>query len=149
MLFNTSEIVQDGHNQGQKMLEMWVWIWVLPFWKAVLEGLEGCLKIFLPESPQFSLLGDRSLVPPGLTKAEFGLAVSGFIVAARLILCNWKNPRSPEHTDWLKLMTEIAAFQKMIARINDVQWKNSQIWQKFMDYIKGTSFYRVQDTSGW
>lgn len=81
-------------------------------------------------------------------KAESGLAVSGFIVVARLILCNWKSPQSPEYTDWLKLMTEIPVFQKMIARVNNVQRKNSQIWQKFMDYIKGTSSYWVQDTSG-
>lgn len=34
---------------------------------------------------------------------EFGLTVTGFIVAARLILRNRRSPHMPEFTEWLKL----------------------------------------------
>jgi len=63
-------------------------------------------------------------VPPGLTKAELRLTLTGFIVAARLILRNWKSPHKPEFTEWLKLMTETAAFEIMIARVNNVPSKS-------------------------
>lgn len=47
-------------------------------------------------------LGDKSHISPELTKAEFGLALTGFIAAARLILRNWKSPHRPEGTYWLE-----------------------------------------------
>lgn len=105
---------------------------VLPFWKVVLKSLEGWLKRPLPESPQLCLLGDKCVMPPGLSKAESGLTVAGFIVAARLILRNWKSPHRPEFTEWLKLMTETAAFESMISRVNNVPSKTSQTWKMFL-----------------
>lgn len=68
---------------------------------------------------------------------DLGLSIIGFIVAVRIILRNWKSPHRPEFTEWLKLMTETAAFENMIARVNNVQTKTSQIWQRFLAYIKG------------
>lgn len=56
----------------------------------------------LPESPQMCLLGYKSLIPPGLIKAEFGLAATGYTAAATLILCDWKSPRRPKGTEWLE-----------------------------------------------
>ena len=80
-------------------------------------------------------------MPTGLTKAELRLTVTGFIVAARLyaILLNWKSPHKPELVEWFELMTETAAFEKMIARVNDVPSKTSQVWEVFVDYIRGVT----------
>ncbi len=105
----------------------------------MLKNLEGGLKRPLPESPRLCLLTDKALMPPGLTKAELRLTVTTFIVAARLILCNWKNPHKPELVEWFKLMTETAAFEKMIARVNNVPSKTSQVWEVFVDYIRGVT----------
>ena len=63
-------------------------------------------------------------MPPGIGKSEAGLMLTGFIVAARIILRNWKSPNRPDITDWLKLMTEIAAFELLIERVQNVQSKN-------------------------
>lgn len=63
-------------------------------------------------------------MPPGITKTE--LIKIRFIVVARLILRNWKSPHRPEFTEWLKLMTENAAFQNIISRVNNVPSKTSQ-----------------------
>ena len=109
---------------------------VLPFWKVVLKNLEGWLKQPLPESPQLCLLMDKALMPPGLTRAEVRVTVTGLIVAARLILRKWKSPHKPELVEWLKLMTETAAFERMVARVNNVPSKISQIWEVFMNYIR-------------
>lgn len=106
---------------------------VLPFWKVVLKNLEGWLKQPLPESQQLCLLADKALMPPGLTKAELRLSVTGFIVAARLILHKWKSPHKPEFVEWFKLMTETAAFEKMIARVNNILSKTSQVWEVFVE----------------
>lgn len=109
---------------------------VLPFWKVVLKNLEGWLKRPLPESPQLCLLADKALMPPGLTKAELRLIVTGFIFAAWLILRNWKSLHKPEFVEWFKLMTETAPFEEMIARVNNILSKTSQVWEVFVDYIK-------------
>ncbi len=106
---------------------------VLPFRKVVLKNLEGWLKRPLPESPQLCLLTDKALMPTGLNKVELRLTVTSFIVAARLIPRNWKSPHKPELVEWFKLTTETAAFEKMIARVNNVPSKTSQVCEVFVD----------------
>lgn len=82
---------------------------------------------------------DKALMPPGLTKAKVRVTVTSFVVAARLILRKWKSPHKPELVEWLKLMTETAAFEKMIARVNNVPSTMSQIWEVFVNYIRGVT----------
>lgn len=124
---------------GTFLHAIWDCPMVLPFWKVVLKNLEGWLKQPLPESPQLCLLMDKALMPPGLTKAEVRVTETGFIVAARLILRKWKSPHKPELVEWLKLMTETAAFEKMIARVNNVPSEMSQIWEVSVNYIGGVT----------
>lgn len=121
---------------GTFLHAIWDCSMALPFWKVVLKNFKGWLKRPLPESPQLCLLPNKALMPPGLTKAELWLTVTGFIVAARLILCNWKSPLKPEFVEWFKLMTETAAFEKMIARVNNILSNTSQVWDVFVDYMK-------------
>lgn len=90
----------------------------------------------LPVSPQLCLLGDRSTVPPGISKAEFGLALTGFITAARIILRHWKSQVRPEFTDWVKLMTDNASYELMIARLNNNKGKFFQVWGHFLSHVR-------------
>ena len=62
------------------------------------------LDVAFPESPQ--QLEARSLLPPGVSKAESALALDGFISAVRIILRHWKSRVRPGFADWLKLMTD-------------------------------------------
>lgn len=124
---------------GTFLHTIWDFPMVLPFWKVVLKNIEGWLKRALPAPPQLCLLMDKALMPPGLTKAELRLTVTGFIVAAQLILRNWKSPCKPNLVEWFKLMSETAAFEKMIARVNNVICKTSQVWDVFLDYIRGVT----------
>ena len=124
---------------GTFLHAIWDCPMVLPFWKVVLKNLEGWLKRPLPESPRLCLLMDKALMPPGLAKADLWLTVTGFIVAARFILCNWKSQHKLELVEWFKLMTETAAFERMIARVNNVPSKTSQVWEVFVDYMGGVT----------
>lgn len=93
---------------GTFLHSLWECSLVYPFWKEVIAKLGVWLENSLPESPQLCLLGDRSELPPGISKAEFGLALTGFITAARIILRHCKSQTKPEFTEWVKLMTDNA-----------------------------------------
>lgn len=110
---------------------LWDCTLIIPFWRAVLHKFEGWLSQPLPESPQLCLLGDKSCMPKGLSKAEVGLMITGFIVAARIILRKWKSPHRPEIKEWLHLMSETAAFEIMIGRVQNIPNKTSQVWMYF------------------
>lgn len=71
----------------------------------------------LPESPQLCLLGDRFVLPPCISKQKFGLALAGFIGASR------NSQVKPIFDEWLKLMTDIASFESLIARTTNYQGK--------------------------
>lgn len=65
--------------------------------------MEGSVKLGewveqLPSSPHLCLLGDKTYLPPGVTKVQFGLLVTEFITAARVVLKNWENTKIPEIT---------------------------------------------------
>lgn len=110
---------------------------VLPFWKKVFFKTIGeWLDVPLPESPQLCLLGDQSLLPPGVSKAESALALAGFISAVRIILRHWKSQVRPGFGDWLKLMTNTASFEDLIARLNDGRGKFYQVWSHFLNFIQ-------------
>lgn len=123
-------------EEGTFLHAIWDCPRVLPFWKMILKKFEEWLKLPLLESPQLCLLGDKSLIPSSLTKAELGLILTGCMVAARIILRNWKSPCKPEFAEWLKIMTETTAFENMIARVNNVPSKISQMWQAFLACIR-------------
>ena len=59
---------------------------VFPFRKQIIKTIGEWLTTTLPESPQLCLLGDRSLLPPEVSKAESALALAGFITAVRIVL---------------------------------------------------------------
>lgn len=59
------------------------------------------------------------MLPPGISKVEVGLALRGFITVARIILRHWKSQTQPEFIEWVKLMTDNASFELMIAWLND------------------------------
>lgn len=109
---------------------------VLPFWKQVLHVIGEWLDAPLPESPQLCLLGDRTILPPNVTKVEFALASAGFIIAVRIILRHWKSQVRPCFTEWLKLMTDTASFEGLIARLNDGKGKYYKVWSHFLHFIQ-------------
>ena len=80
-------------------------------------------------------------MPTGLAKAVIGLMITGFmVVAARIILLKWKSPHRPEISEWLKLMTEIVAFELMIGRVQTNSNKTSQVWLYFVSSIVTNSY---------
>ena len=128
---------QEKHMKatGSYLHLLWDSPLVFPFWKQIIKTIGEWLTTALPESPQLCLLGDRSLLPPEVSKAESALALAGFITAVRIVLRHWKSQIRPSFTDWLKLMTDTASFEDLIARLNDGRGKFYQVWSHFLHFI--------------
>lgn len=70
------------------------------FWILLL--LKRWLETPLPESPQLCLLGDSSLLPLKVSKAESAPTFAGFIVVVRIIHRLWISQVRPGFADWSK-----------------------------------------------
>ncbi len=79
------------------------------------ENIWRVVGISLPVKPQLCLLGDKSVLP-NIAKNEFTLIKIGCITAARMILRNWKCPKTPDLKDWIDGMIEIASYECMLGR---------------------------------
>ena len=98
--------------------------------------MTGLLATPLPESPQLCLLGNRSLLPPEISKAESTLTLAGFITAVRIILRHRKSQVRPSFAEWLKLMTDTASFEDIIARLNGGRGTFYQVCSHFLHFIQ-------------
>src|SRR4029434_6679757 len=72
---------------------------VFPFWKQIIKTIGEWLTTALPESPQLCLLVNRSLLPPGVSKAESSLTLAGFITAVGTVLRHRNSQIRPSFTD--------------------------------------------------
>lgn len=59
---------------------------VFPLWQQAIKTVGEWLTTPLTDSPQLSLIGDRPLLPLGVSKAEPALALAGLIKAVRTII---------------------------------------------------------------
>lgn len=119
------------NKHRQDIHALWDCPLLIPFWRAVLKKFEDWIGQSLPKSAQFCLLVDKSFLPKGPPKAEGRLMMTGFVVAARIILCKWKSPHRPEFQEWLQLISETAAFEVMISRVQKEPSKACQAWVDF------------------
>lgn len=106
----------------------------------------------MPQAPIFiffgivlwsSLFGNKSLkrlqrspLPAGVSEAESALPLAGCITAVRIILRHWKSQVRSSFTDWLRLMTDTASFEELIARLNDGRGKFYNVWSHFLRFIQ-------------
>jgi hypothetical protein len=140
-------LLKMGLLQNNDMLEMQGWSrylsacyyfpWCSLFWKGVLKKLEEWVGQPIPESPQLCWLGDISILPPGISKEEFGLDSVGFLTAAWLIPRNWKSADGPESTDWLKLMVETSPYESMIAKLQKRKGSFFELWETLFELYEG------------
>lgn len=107
---------------------------VQPFWHKTLRILEEWLGFNLPVEPQLCLLGDKSVVPY-IAKNAFTLVKTGCITAARMILRNWKCPKSPDLKEWIDGMIEIASYECMLGRLQGEK-EVRKTWDDFWQHIK-------------
>lgn len=134
-LTNSDECWKCKNSVGTFLHLMWDCPLVSPFWTQVLGTMEELLEQPLPSSPRLCLLGDRTLTPE-LTKVQFGLALAGFLTAAKVILRKWKSTSAPCYKDWMELMTNTASYELMLAKVRDKMSKFSAMWDSFLNYVK-------------
>ena len=115
---------------------MWDCPLVSPFWARVIGTMEEWLEQPLPSSPRLFLLGDKTVLTAGLSKAQLGLALAGSLNAAKVILRKWKITSAPCYKDWIELMTSTASYELMLAKVGDSVSKFSAMWDSFLTYIK-------------
>ncbi len=72
---------------------------------------------------------------PNIAKNEFTLIKIGCITAARMILRNWKCPKTPDLKDWIDGMIEIASYECMLGRLQS-EGKMKKTWDHFWQHIK-------------
>ncbi len=114
---------------------MWECPSVLPFWKEVLKKLGEIVHESMPESPELYLLGNKEFAPQGVTTAQSELIPAGSLIAARLVLRNWKNSSKPRISEWIKLLTETASFERLIAKVNNMEGKFQQVWEPYLLHL--------------
>ncbi len=72
---------------------------------------------------------------PNIAKKDFTLIKIGCITAARMILRNWKCPKTPDLKDWIDGMIEITSYECMLGRLqNEGNMKKHGIF--FRHHIK-------------
>ncbi len=81
----------------------------------------------LPPEPRPCLFGDRTVVP-NVTAKTFTVVKVGIITAARILLCNWKLPRTPDLEEWNEEMMKITSY------VGKSEWKRKtgrETWDGF------------------
>ena len=71
---------------------------------------------------------------PGLNKKAFVIVKVGLVTAARILLRNWKTPRTPVFKEWNEEMIKITSYEYMLGRVNGMG-KMKEIWDSFLTYM--------------
>ncbi len=121
-------------EEGTYLHMIWECSLVQPFWRKILRIFEEWLGFNLPVKPQLCLLGDKSVVP-NIAKNDFTLIKIGCIRAARMILRNWKCPKTPDLKDWIDGMIEISSYECMLGRLQS-EGNMKKTWDLFWHHIK-------------
>ncbi len=121
-------------EEGTYLHMIWECSLVQPFWRKILRIFEEWLGFNLPVKPQLCLLGDKSVVP-NIAKNDFTLIKIGCITAARMILRNWKCPKTPDLKDWIDGMIEISSYECMLGRLQS-EGNMKKTWDLFWHHIK-------------
>ncbi len=121
------------NDLGTYMRMIWDCCIVYPFWCEILEFLEKWVGSALPPEPRLCLLGDRTVVPNVTTKT-FTVVKVGIITAARILLCNWKLPRTSDLKEWNEEMMKITSFEYMLGRVSG-EGKMKETWDSYWTYV--------------
>uniref|UniRef100_A0A3B4BG71 Myosin-9 n=1 Tax=Periophthalmus magnuspinnatus TaxID=409849 RepID=A0A3B4BG71_9GOBI len=57
----------------------------------------------------------------------------------RVLLWVWKSPHRPQVEDWFRLMTETAAFERLISKVHNALDKTNRIWIHFLSFVGSNS----------
>lgn len=125
-----------GNHEGTFIHVIWSCPVIQPFWRQIIRTIEKWLGTTVPESARLCLLGDRSCLP-NVSKGAFALALTGFILAAKVILRHWKNPNGPAYEEWVKSMTDLASYELLVAKLQNRKEEHLKTWDVFLTYLKG------------
>lgn len=81
--------------------------------------MENWMEQPLTSSPRLFLLGVKTVLTAGLSKAQLGLVLAGSLNAAKVILRKWIITSAPCYKDWIELMTSTASYEIMLAKVGD------------------------------
>lgn len=123
-----------NEEEGTYLHMIWECSLVHPFWCKILAILEEWMGSNLPVEPRLCLLGNKPMIP-NIEKNKFTLIKIGCITAARMILRNWKCPKTPDLKDWVDGMIEIASYESMLGRLHN-EGEIKKTWDHFWQHIK-------------
>ena len=102
---------------------------VYPFWEKVLNHVSKWLGVAVPASPRLCLLGDQTEML-NIPKYERGVLKVGMVTAARTILRVWRSTVAPDVKKWMEMMSEVASYEHMLARINNEEEHVKRAWER-------------------
>ena len=101
---------------------------VYPFWEKVVNHVSKWLGVAVPVSPRLCLLGDQTEML-NIPKHERGVLKVGMVTAARTILREWKSTVAPDVKKWMEMMSEVASYEHMLAKINNEEEHVRRAWE--------------------
>lgn len=102
---------------------------VYPFWEKVVNHVSKWMGVAVPVSPRLCLLGDQTEMP-NIHKHERGVLKVGMVTAARTILRLWKSTEAPDVKKWMEMMSEVASYEHMLAKINNEEEHVRRAWER-------------------
>lgn len=113
--------------------------WTCPalslFWESVFESLSAITSVNIHPSPLIGLFG---VLPPDYSLPSHFAELVAFLtlLARRCILMNWKGPRVPSHTLWIKDVLFFVKLEKIKHCLRGSMVKFSKIWFPFFEHVK-------------
>lgn len=101
------------------------------FWRDIMAKLCSSLKCQVVLTPQLCLL--NLVDPKGNVKGKRSSWLkTAFTMAKRIILRHWKGQHVPTFSEWINALSETAAYERLIYKINGQMDTYEKIWEPFL-----------------
>ena len=113
--------------------------WACPalqsFWDGVFDSLSAVTSANICSSPLVALFG---VLPIGHSLPSHFCDLVAFLtlLARRIILLHWKNPRAPSHSQWIRDALYFMKLERIKYSLRGSIAKFSKIWEPFLDHIR-------------
>lgn len=112
--------------------------WTCPalsqFWKSVFDSLSAITSALIEPSPLTALFG---VLPADhdLSSCLADLVAFLTLLARRIILMHWKNPRPPTHSHWIKDALFFMKLEKIRHSLRGSDSRFTEIWLPLLDHV--------------
>ena len=105
------------------------------FWQSIFETLARIFRLPLQPSPLSAIFG---VVPAGadLNATQANLLAYTTLLARRLILFKWKDPKAPSYAHWIREVMQSLKLEKIRYTMRGTVSKFYLTWKPFLDLVE-------------